>query len=772
MQLEDNRYHIHWFYNHPYLLSTLTFVVVFGLSFLIAQKDLWINQEKEAHKATETLQEVEGKIDQILKSSYVTTLSIALTIDDNGKPKNFNAVAEKLFNSNPNIDGIELVPDGVIKYVYPFEEHKGAIGLNVLDYEYSKTEAKKSIESGKMFFAGPLKFKQGGFGIIGRLPVYADDGFWGFSAVMINLETFLEKSGIQNLADEGYNYRFTKINPNTGEREIFNDNNSEDFDFSKAEKIVVEDSEWEIYLGQDNSHKAFIAASPFLIFGLFLAFGCALLTYVVLQRPAQLQRYIKLQTAKLLNSEIKYKAIFQEAGMAIIHLDENEKFIEANPKFLSKTGYTIDELKGEKFSKFLQLQDDSFKKLLNHDKFEGKLICKRGLKKIVRVTNSALEVNHQITHILLIEDVTKRKKSEKKLKDLQDRMQMAIRISKLAYWDWEPEKGKIRWSDRMYKIFDIDKNQKLDSDVLSNRIHPEDFEKYKQDLKRIIETKEGTTLELRILDTNNKLKHILTRVECETSENGIFKVKGTTVDVTDKKEAMINLQHSYQMVVEQNERLLNFSYIVSHNLRSHSSNIQGLIHLIRDLETFEEKKEMFNLLEEVTISLDETLTDLNEVIHIQKSDGGLVEEITLKPFLQRIKNILKREIKYNNITITENIPEGEQLKFNPAYLESVLLNIISNAIKYRDKQRNSEINLIFSETEEFKILQIKDNGIGIDLDSYKGQIFGMYETFTDFKNSRGIGLFVTNNQMKALGGKIEIESELNKGSVFTLYFKK
>jgi signal transduction histidine kinase len=181
---------------------------------------------------------------------------------------------------------------------------------------------------------------------------------------------------------------------------------------------------------------------------------------------------------------------------------------------------------------------------------------------------------------------------------------------------------------------------------------------------------------------------------------------------------------------------------------------------------------MFNLLEEVTISLDETLTDLNEVIHIQKSDGGLVEEITLKPFLQRIKNILKREIKCNNITITENIPEGEQLKFNPAYLESVLLNIISNAIKYRDKQRNSEINLIFSETEEFKILQIKDNGIGIDLDSYKGQIFGMYETFTDFKNSRGIGLFVTNNQMKALGGKIEIESELNKGSVFTLYFKK
>ncbi|HIB36619.1 CHASE domain-containing protein [Mesonia sp.] len=199
MKIKENQHFNHWFYNHPYLLSAISFIVVFALAILIAQKDLTINKEKELQKSEEILDAVEVNINHILNSSYVTTLSLALTIDTEGNPQNFEQVAAKLYESNENIDGLELVPNGVVQYVYPYEENKGAIGLNILKYKYSQKEAYKAIESRKMYFAGPLRFKQGGFGIIGRLPVFVEDEFWGYSAVMIKLETFLEKSGINEL---------------------------------------------------------------------------------------------------------------------------------------------------------------------------------------------------------------------------------------------------------------------------------------------------------------------------------------------------------------------------------------------------------------------------------------------------------------------------------------------------------------------------------------------------------------------------------------------
>ena len=109
----------------------------------------------------------------------------------------------------------------------------------------------------------------------------------------------------------------------------------------------------------------------------------------------------------------------------------------------------------------------------------------------------------------------------------------------------------------------------------------------------------------------------------------------------------------------------------------------------------------------------------------------------------------------------------------PAYLDSILLNFITNGIKYRSLERESFIklytqsNLASGET----ILNIEDNGLGIDLKRHKHKIFGMYNTFHKHEDARGIGLFITKNQIEAIGGKIEVESEVNKGTLFKIYLK-
>jgi signal transduction histidine kinase len=73
--------------------------------------------------------------------------------------------------------------------------------------------------------------------------------------------------------------------------------------------------------------------------------------------------------------------------------------------------------------------------------------------------------------------------------------------------------------------------------------------------------------------------------------------------------------------------------------------------------------------------------------------------------------------------------------------------------------------------EDFTILHIKDNGLGIDMKKYGEKLFGMYKTFHGNKDARGIGLFICKNQIETMGGKIEVDSELGVGTTFKIYIK-
>jgi len=117
-----------------------------------------------------------------------------------------------------------------------------------------------------------------------------------------------------------------------------------------------------------------------------------------------------------------------------------------------------------------------------------------------------------------------------------------------------------------------------------------------------------------------------------------------------------------------------------------------------------------------------------------------------------------------------NFSKCAEIDFVPAYLESILLNFTSNALKYR----NPNVPLVITIESDIEvgkpILQVSDNGLGIDLIKYGEQIFGMYKTFHGNPNARGIGLFMTKNQVESLGGKISVESEPNKGTAFKIQF--
>jgi PAS domain S-box-containing protein len=244
-------------------------------------------------------------------------------------------------------------------------------------------------------------------------------------------------------------------------------------------------------------------------------------------------------------------------------------------------------------------------------------------------------------------------------------------------------------------------------------------------------------------------------------------------DITEEKKLEKEKEILIRELTQNNKDLKQFSYITSHNLRAPLSNLTGLLNLIDDFAIEDEElKEILTGFKLSTHLLNETINDLAKVITIKDSRSIQNEEL---PIHDIFKNILSQlHIQFENIKPQLNITYGNITKINTnkAYFESIFINLLTNSLKYRSKNRDLIIDIAVTQEENdtIKIL-FKDNGIGIDLERNKNKIFGLYQRFHDYPDSKGLGLFLVKSQIETIGGSISIQSEVEKGTEFTLTFK-
>jgi PAS domain S-box-containing protein len=241
-------------------------------------------------------------------------------------------------------------------------------------------------------------------------------------------------------------------------------------------------------------------------------------------------------------------------------------------------------------------------------------------------------------------------------------------------------------------------------------------------------------------------------------------------DVTPLKLLEKELIASNNQINAQNKRLLNFSNIVSHNLKSYANNLASILNLFSQTHSEDEKKKMLGFLNKISEGFSATVNHLNEITKSQNQAEIKPEWLNLFDCVERTKEILLIQIESSNALIKNNIDRKIQLFANPAYTASILLNLLTNAIKYRQPDKPPVIELsCFEEPDRIKLI-VKDNGRGIDLEKYGDQLFEIYKTFHGNPDAEGIGLFITKYQIETMGGQIEIESEVNVGTTFTIYF--
>ena len=322
------------------------------------------------------------------------------------------------------------------------------------------------------------------------------------------------------------------------------------------------------------------------------------------------------------------------------------------------------------------------------------------------------------------------------------------------------------------KFFGIDPAQKLGTNSLE-LIIPEDHQLCYETVQKCISEPDKSFWVILRKPTKNGIEH--SQWEFKALSDG----KGNMVEllcIGHEISSLIMKQQQLQSLVdvniEQNKRLMQFTHIISHNIRSHISNLKGIVeHVERHPD--ENDNSFWNLIKQTTNSLDETILNLNDSITIQTSLNIPMHEIHIKEKINIAEDSLSNIIAETKVEIKfVQDCEDDLVNSNPAYLDSILLNLISNSIKYRSDIRIPEIIITLSSNNNYKILKVKDNGLGIDLQKNRDQLFGMYKTFHRNKDSKGLGLYITKVQVEAMKGKIDVESVLGEGSSFIVYFPK
>lgn len=243
-------------------------------------------------------------------------------------------------------------------------------------------------------------------------------------------------------------------------------------------------------------------------------------------------------------------------------------------------------------------------------------------------------------------------------------------------------------------------------------------------------------------------------------------------DITEEKKSEKEKEHLIRELTKNNQDLKQFSYITSHNLRAPLSNLTGLLNLIEDIPIEnEELKEILTGFHKSTHLLNETINDLAKVIIIRDNSSIQKEEVLINDIFQNVFNQLHFQIELHKPELNINFGDVTILYTNKAFFESIILNLLTNAIKYRSKDRKLVIDITSTKINDTIVITFKDNGIGIDLKRNKDKIFGLYQRFHNYPDSKGLGLYLVKSQVESMKGTIDIESEVNKGTTFTLTFK-
>lgn len=375
-------------------------------------------------------------------------------------------------------------------------------------------------------------------------------------------------------------------------------------------------------------------------------------------------------------------------------------------------------------------------------------------------------------YVAIRSDITERKIGEEELlKKIKEISEFKYALDESAIVAITDQKGIITHvNDNFCKISKYSREELLGKDhrIINSNFHQKEFIKelwttiakgkvWKGELKN--KAKDGTPY---WVDT--------TIVPFLNEKGKPYQYVAIRSDISERKKGEEKITKMLIAAEHQNKQLVDFCNIVSHNLRAPLVNISMLLDYMECSDDEEERAEVLTKVKPVVNHLNGILDELVESLQVRQDLAVESTTVNLNQSLNAVLIGFTTQISSYKTTIQVNFDDAPTLFYPQQYVDSILANLISNSLKYKSPDRDLHLIIESRRTEDGILLSVQDNGLGIDLDLHKHNIFKIRKVFHKHPEARGFGLFMTKTQVEALGGKIWVTSSPDVGSTFYINF--
>ena len=508
-----------------------------------------------------------------------------------------------------------------------------------------------------------------------------------------------------------------------------------------------------------------------------------------------------------LTLEQQYEIIFNNTNEAIFLLevdkDDQIRFIRLNKTHEELTGLKTEDIKGktpvevfgEEFGNSLEKKYRLCLEKKENVKYEEELDLPKGKKHWSTSLTPVMENGRVVKIVGTARDITIRKKSEKQVQKLKDRLELATSSAGIGIWELNLDNNNLYWNDNMFKLYEIEKkNEKNKYKLWIDNIHPEDREETDNNFKNAISQNKDYQDEFRALTSEGEVKYIKAfgRIftDFETSNKIMI---GINRDITQQKKAEkrqkeyakelelknFELKQAREEAIKASKAKSEFLATMSHEIRTPMNSINGMAEILSDTDLTDQQE---NYLEILINASDNLLNLINDILDLSKIESGMIEieelEFRLDEITDSLVDLFAKQAFDKGIEllyfIDNDVPKS--LKGPANRLRQILINLLKNAVKFTEEgevQLKVSLDKYMSKNQnDFAILefQVRDTGIGIKPEDQK-TIFSSF-TQVDSSNTRqyegtGLGLAISKKLIEMMDGNLELESAYGGGSTFS-----
>lgn len=746
---------------------------------------------------------------RIDRSLAVTYALAALIRQGGGGIADFDALATELIDAYPGVRGLQLSPDGIVRRIVPLENQLAMHGKDLLTDPVEGRDAAIARDTGEQVLTGPVVLTDGSTALIGHQPVYVPqrngERFWGFVSVTIDLNAILQASHIDSLAKDNLAYKLTQPNPHGPDTQIIASSITHPLASPVETQIEFANTIWTLHIGPVGGATPSLHLTLFGSLALLFSAITGHLCFVLLELRShrrELEARILKRTHEIEAAQDKLKATLDAIPDVLSEVDHDGRYRDfhapADSIFFSSQKSVI----GTKLEDHLGQNAGTIVRsaLRKTEKTGRPCTCE------IQIYISELAHWFEITisqkpgsgsdaprFIMLTRDITDRKLQEERLQRLLTENETILRNAVVGILHIR-HRTIIACNRRSEEILGYEPGELTKRSARCLYDSDDAFEKSGKAAYAVIGTARTYNEEILMCRKDGSAfwgAMTGSAIDPTHPHEGSIWILADITERKRAKEEMLRLNERLEeRVALRTEELVKakdeaeranlskseFLSSMSHELRTPLNAILGFSQLLKADPATPLVPDQIECVDEILRAGNHLLALINEVLDLARIESGFLElepeTVHVRGLLSECIALMRPEATARNVHIRSRSDEGETMHVDRLRIRQVLLNLMSNAIKYN--RVGGEVELTSISTATSLRISVRDNGIGIPTE-FLPLLFRPFErhgSSSRHVEGTGIGLALCKRLVEAMDGRISVESKLKSGSVFHIDLPK